>query len=482
MTKVIKIVTIVSCFLLSIHANAEKLDLETAIKKLINYYPTLKIAQLKMQQANLEIDSVKSQLSWDLNGSVGVSHDVSAFSTPYDRFEAAANISRKLESGHSMGVSGRYQYSDDSFVLNNSFPNPSESLNLDLNYRVPLGRGEGNNGYQQSLAIAEMQKNIEALNKKEILKALTQQVVNLFYDIDNTEQRLIYTESSIKRSKRLRNYISRNMELGIYEEKDILESEAQMLKVIAEKENLILALDGQKHVLRKLLGINIGVPINLIDTAVSSSNGTEDELLMLAENDSPILQIKKYLLDISDAKIISGMDVNSAQKDIVFSVGARSLYGDSSSGNVSEEDYSAQLRFEYNYDLGNKSYTSKIGKIKKEKNIAIEDLRLSKNEVKYTLNSLLDKINRQKIVKGRLRQHKEISQKKYNEAMRRYKKGRIDTTDLIRFENDLHIVSLDYVSSDINLSHSQVNLALLTGNLWASLGMRDIVDNIGKAQ
>ena len=90
-----------------------------------------------------------------------------------------------------------------------------------------------------------------------------------------------------------------------------------------------------------------------------------NELLIAAENDYPQLQIKQRLLEISDANIMAALDENSDQKDIVLSVGARSLYGDSETESVSEEDYAAQLRFEYNYDLGSKSYISRIEKIKK---------------------------------------------------------------------------------------------------------------------
>ena len=450
---------------------AENLNLAAAIKKLNAYYPTLKIAQLKAQQASWEIESIKSRLSWGLNGAVGVTHDVSAFSTPFDRFEATANISRKLESGHTVGISGGYKYNDDSFVINNSFPNPSQALNLDLNYRVPLGQGENNTSYHQSLTIAELQKRIEQLNEKAILKSLTEQVINLFYEIENTEKLMVYTESSIKRSQRLKNYISRNKEIGIYEKKDVLESEAQLLKVISERESLRLAISEQKHALRKLLGIESNLPISLIIEDVPFNDLETTELLIAAENDYPQLQIKQHLLEVSDARIISALDENSDQKDIVFSIGARSLYGDSSTDSVSEEDYAAQLRFEYNYDLGQKSYTSKIEKTKKEKDIALQEIRLNKNEIKYQLNALLDKINKQKIVLERLTQHKKVSQEKYNEAMQRYKKGRIDTTDLIRFENDLHISNLDYSSANINLSHSEMNLALLTGRIWKVLGM-----------
>lgn len=451
--------------------NAEELTLAGAVNKLKNYYPSLKIAQIKAQQANLEIETIKSQLDWSLNGSVAMTHDVSAFSTPYDRFEAGGSVSRKLESGHTMGISGRYQYNDDSFVINNSFPNPSQSVNLDLSYRVPLGRGENNTIYNQSLMIADIQRNIEKLNEKSILKSLLEQVINLFYEIDNTEKRLNYTQLSINRSERLRDYISRNKQLGIYENKDVLQADAQLLKVKADRENLLLLLSEQKYALIKLLGISSdeNITLKIEDAPVIGLSG--DALLMAVVNDHPQLHIKKHLVEASDARIISALNENNDQKDIIFSIGARSLYGDANTDSVSEEDYAAQLKFEYKYDLGKRSYNAKIDKVKKEKDIALQEVALIESDIKYQLNALLYKINKQQDILNQLKKHKVISQEKYDDANQRYKKGRIDTTDLIKFESDLHSANLDYAAININLSRSRMNMALLSGMIWDMLAL-----------
>ncbi|MGD8811815.1 MAG: TolC family protein, partial [Thioalkalispiraceae bacterium] len=348
---------------------------------------------------------------------------------------------------------------------------PSQSLNLDLNYRVPLGRGENNTIYQQAKTIAELQQRIEQLNEKNILKSLVEQVINLFYEIENNERRLQYTESSIDRSRRLKNYIARNMQLGIYENKDVLEAQAQLLKVISEKETLALAVSEQKNALRKLLGLEPGSSLELAIEKVISMELVADQLLAEAEGDAAELQIKQRQLEISDARIISALNENSDQKDIVFSVGARTLYGDSTTESVSEEDYAAQLKFEYNYDLGKKSYKSNIEKIKKDKDIALQEIRLNKDEIRYRLNALLDKIQRQEKVLQKLTRHMKVSEEKYNDALQRHRKGRINTTDLIGFENDLHLASLDYSSASINLSLTKMNLALFTGRLWNTLGI-----------
>ena len=470
--KSLKQISYILCMLIPGSVIADSLTLSQAVRRLMDYYPTLQVAKLKTDQANWEIKNVKNQLSWKLNGSAGIVHDVSAFGTPFDRFEASANVNRVLSSGHSLGFSGRYQYNDDSFVLNNSFPNPSQSLDFDVNYRIPLGKGEGNASYHQSVIIAEAQKVIERLNEKAILKSLTANVINLFHEIDNLQQRINYTDASIQRSKRLKQYIVRNKELGIYEEKDVLESEAQLLKVLAERENILLAITEQKNSLRKLLGLEAQELIDIKLGSYPVSTRSSNELIKKAENDDPQLRIRNKSLVIADANIQSSLSQNSDKKDIVFSVGARTLYGDSESDSVSEEDYAAQLRFEYEYDLGNHAYTSRIEKAKRQKDITIQEIRLAKDELKYQLFALLDKLEKQRALIVKLKQHNKVSREKLLEAEARYKQGRIDTTNLIQFENDFHLANLDLSAAETSLSQSETSLALLVGDLLPQLNIQ----------
>lgn len=471
MTIQLRLIYLVCGLVLTANINAEVLTLSTAVKRLTDYYPTLQIAKLKVDQASWEIKNVKNQLSWKLNGSTGMVHDISVFGTPYDRFDATANFNRKLESGHSLGFSGRYEYNDESFVLNNSFPNPSQSLDFDINYRIPFGQGEANTGYHQSVLIAESQKEIESLNEKAILKSLTANIITLFHEIDNIQQRLNYTQAAIKRSRRLKQYIVRNKEIGIYEQKDVLESEAQLLKVIAERESLQLALIEQKNTLRRLLGIKPGETLVIKPEKISISGLLQQDLLKKAEDSDPELQVRKKLLDIADANIQISLNENSDKKDLVFSLGARSLYGDSETSSVSEEDYAAQIRFEYQYDLGNHAYTSRIEKAKRQKDIALQEIRLKKDELKYQLKANLDRIRKQRALIVKYEQHNKVSRDKLYDASARHKQGRIDTTQLIQFENDLHLADLDLSSARTDLLKSEASLSLLLGELLPRLNI-----------
>jgi outer membrane protein TolC len=280
---------------------------------------------------------------------------------------------------------------------------------------------------------------------------------------------MLYTKASIQRSRRLKQYITRNKELGLYEDKDVLEANAQLLKVIAERESISLALSEQKNTLRKLLGMETDSLIDINMNRLPSHGLDEDELLSSAKNDDPLLQIKMRTLDIADANIRIALNENSDKKDMVFSLGARTLNGDSATESISEEDYAAQIRFEYEYDLGRHVYTSRIEKIKRQKDIALQEVRLNQDSIKYELTALLDKIKKQRSLIEKLRQHQQVSNNKLNDAMNRYKQGRIDTTRLIQFENDLHLANLDLSSANTNLSHSEINLALLTGRLLPQL-------------
>ena len=85
------------------------------------------------------------------------------------------------------------------------------------------------------------------------------------------------------------------------------------------------------------------------------------------------------------------------------------------------------------------------------------------------LTALLDRIGKQRSLIQKLTQHEQVSKRKFTEAIKRYRQGRIDTTDIIQFENDLHLASLDLSSAKTNLLQSKANLSLLVGQLLPQL-------------
>ena len=69
----IKVKLILSLLVLNapFYAQAEQLEFEQVLQKVIDHYPSVKSAALQLERARQENIKAESQLSWQLNGNAG---------------------------------------------------------------------------------------------------------------------------------------------------------------------------------------------------------------------------------------------------------------------------------------------------------------------------------------------------------------------------------------------------------------------------
>ena len=173
------------------HAIAAEKDLSLtfsqALQKVIDTYPTLDIARLQVQRARQDMLKIESTLGW---------HDVSTFGVPSDVADAFAGLNRTLRSGDSLGISGAYRYEDSTTTISPLLPNPSERINLDLNYRMPFGQGRDNPKYVQGRVTAEATVLLQKANELSIREQLAIQTQELFYGAASVRAQLATARST----------------------------------------------------------------------------------------------------------------------------------------------------------------------------------------------------------------------------------------------------------------------------------------------
>src|SRR5690606_31870640 len=125
-------------------------------------------------------------------------------------------------------------------------PNPLQSINVDARYRLPLRQGADNAEYRQALVTAEA--GIEAAQAQfgAVRDALVRQVADLFYAASLTYARLRNARDAIERAERLRAFVQRNVRLGVAEDKDRLQAEAQLRARLTELRALQALWDNQR--------------------------------------------------------------------------------------------------------------------------------------------------------------------------------------------------------------------------------------------
>lgn len=451
---------------------AGALTFSQALQKVIDTYPTLDIARLQVEQARQDMLKVESTLGWQLAAQGGINHDVSTFGIPADAADAFASLNRTLRSGDSLGVSGSYRYEDSSATISPLLPNPSERINLDLNYRMPFGQGKDNPQYVQGRVTAEATVIQQKANELSIREQLARQTQEVFYSAASVRAQLATAQSSVDRAKRLKRYVSERLELGLAEEKDILQSDAQLQSRLSDLRTLQVAWEQQRTTLNRLMGRPWDAEFTpLLDTKPLMIPKSEPKPVLLkeAEANSPGLLTNQALVIQNEADLQLRRDNRKDKIDVVVSVGGRTASGDNATGFVEEDDLAGGVRLEYQQALDKRGLDAGIYQAQLNLQIARQDERKIRDDLHYSVTGLLAEVEANQVSLVAYQRRVVSEEKKVNEALERYRVGREATDRLIQFENEMQVARLALEQDRIALERRLINLSILLGRIWQSV-------------
>ena len=449
-------------------AHAQSLAFEQVLAQAAAADAALRIARLELERAQLEIDRVESGLGWFANGSLGIGRETNIFGLPSDRIGASAGFERRLPSGGTVGLGVDAAREESDFTLSPFLPNPADSVRADASYRVPLRQGKGGVGYYEGLEAAAAGVAAARAELRSARDALAQQASQLFYAAAFTYERLQNAEAAVARAQRLRRFVRRNLELGISEEQDRLQAEAQLRARIAESRALRVQWENQHIALNRLMER----PWDSRWTpAVVDEPSAElpplPALVARALSASPDLERERARLRAAESVIARTRDSVQDQVDLVFSVGGRRLSGDIPAGEVSESAAIASVRLEYRAALDNRGAAAELSQAFLSRDIARERLDAIETSLRYNVASLAAEIEalESALAQALARQRAEAA--KLEEATERHESGRATTADLIQFENDYEAAALAAEQQAIELARRIRELERVTGRLWA---------------
>jgi outer membrane protein TolC len=446
---------------------AEPLTLGQALQNVVDTYPSLEVAHMQLQRAQQDRLQVESQLGWILGAQLGASHDLSPFTgTPSDSANLSTSLNRGLASGGSIGITGSYDYVDSSFSFP-GLPNPSYTGRVDLTLRKPLAKGAGNPDYKQSLVSADASAAMAHANARAARDQIAQQTMSLFYGAALTWAQLQNARDGVLRAERLKKYVHSNARLGLAEDKDILQSEAQLRAQSAQVDALQAAWDSQRTSLNRLMGRPAKeefVPV--LPPATLEPDSDADAVYQEALAYSPDLARIQAQADISKAQLVRARNASRSQLDLVLGLGGGNKQGPSTPSSVNESDYAASVRLEYQKPLDRRGADASVTQAQLDHSIALRQLQATKDDLRYNIDGLLQDLNKSHdaVKSQELRVDAETS--KLKDAEHRYRQGRADTTQLIQFENDLFLARLALEQQRITLLQKQFSLNLLRGTLW----------------
>lgn len=447
----------------------EALSYETVVGNVIRTYPNLESAALQIEQSLLELDRINSTLGWQARATTLASHDVGLAGTPTDVLQANGSLSRLLKSGDTVSVDASYVRSDDEFVFTPALPNPSNDSAVNLRYRKPLLKGAGNIAYKSSLQAAKSGIEISKAEESELKDVLAGQVASLYFALATTEVNLANTRDGIKRLRRLQKFVIQNKKLGVSGEEDVLQAQARLDRKLAELKILEAARNQQIYNLNRLMHIPASKRYRTtLDYSVPDLPHRQvlrDQIF----DYSPALNKTRNNRKIAESSIAIQRDAQKDTVDLILSVGARSKIGESETDDINETDMAGLVGVEYAAPIDKSGLRASLRQAILSRDIADNQIRTIGDDLDYDLDRLLGDIRDLNISVASNRTYLNAEKKSFDDAINRYQSGRINTDELIRFEENLSIAEILLATQRVNLIQSVNEIQRLRGEIWADI-------------
>lgn len=459
----------------SASSQAETLSPEQVLQRVIDHYPSVTIAAIEIERARQSTKVADSQLGWQLQAQAGAERGVGLFGTTSDNLTLGAGVSRLLDSGSSLTIEGAIRHEDSETVFSPTIPNPATSSSFGVSYRQPLSRNTSLRTYEEAKIAARLELDLAKAESDESYDLLALQVIDLYFSAAVLRARIDNVEESIVRTKRLQRYINNNASIGISEEKDVLQVNAQLHSLLAQRKNLETTWMQQMVSLNRLMERPWNADISTRYEIVSTKDDFET-LFLNARSYSPKIKLLDAQLSLADSVIRTRREERESDFDLVLFAGGQNYAGDNVTGSTSESDLTGGLRFEYKETIDKSGVDAKLYQAQLERNRVLQDRKLLLENLHYDLSSILAEI---KANDSALEAHEKSLKSeniKVDEAMKRYRSGRIDIDVLITFEDQLSQAKLSLELQRISLVQRHYKLKIMLGQLWNKIRKPEFQD------
>lgn len=458
---------------------AQQLTLQQVLQKVIDHYPSIRLATLQVEKAHEDSIRAESQLSWQLNANAGVARETSLIGTATDRVNLGAGLSRRLQSGGDLGFNASVLRDDaeDSFAP--TIPNPSTKTRLDINYRHPLQQGSENSQYEESKTAAMAALQLAQGETIGLYDRLASEVLEVYLAAATTSVRIQNMDKAIERSQRLKDYIASEVSLGLSEEKDSLQIDARLASNRADKQSLQVLWQQQMVSLNRLMDrpwqmefvplVELEQPVLKQQALKQDIQKSYDELYARAmQQDAALKQIEARLL-LADSTIRLSRDKRQDKLDLVMYLGNETNQGDVAVGDFDESQMVGGVSLEFRGGLDKSGLDAELRQAHLERELVLQDKKLLLQNLQYRLASLQAEIQSSQAAVQAFASSVRAESAKLREATQRYKDGRVETDRIIDFEAQLSSAELAYELQKIELARRYYQLDLLIGSIWQTV-------------
>lgn len=467
--------------------SAEPISLADVIRETLANHPDLPIAGIGVSMAEAEQQRINGALDLVVSANIGYSDEKSPTTSPFAANQTQSgnffgSVVKPLESGGSLTGSLNYNRTKLNYPLSvptafQSTINPIYSHQIDLTYRYPLLRGNGNPAYHEQLTAAEKDETSARWQVEMLREGLAAQAVALYFQLAVEELNLNIATEAIARSKRLLKYQKYREQFGLIEKADRLQAEALLATRRMEKSSAEAAVVQARTALNRLMlrpGDTVMTPS--VDEQVIAPETLSvmkiDTLLANAESRRPVFKSLQARLNAAESRLNVAKDQHDTQIDLVGQIGSRAL--ESTAGKAAGQGFNLKDRFigvsiEMSDAIGGNATAAAI----QQAELTRQKVLLEKIQAKVSLESdLADALSRLRSGNRTLKSAKaraKAESRKFDAEMKRYREGRSNTATIIQFEGDLRIAELQVALHQTSMQMATHQLMLAEGTLFDHL-------------
>lgn len=451
--------------------SAEQLDLATVLQRINNTYPSLRIAAKQVEKSHQDVIAAESQLGWNISAQAGLKHDLGFLNTVSDTTSLGLNFAKQLESGSSLTIGTNFSNSDtvDSTIpagLGSAIVDPSQAVDLDLSYRMPLGKGGDYSPYQFARANSEAGVLMARAVKAATYDQIANQVVDLYFATAQLQFQKDSAKKAVKRAEEQLSFMQKNKRLGLAEDRELLLSSAQLRAARLELENTNRMWSRQRTSLNRLMGTSWDNEFRLQVETPAFPPRDFKTLNGDIEQYSPALQQNLAQKLMAEAAIQKAQNDRENKFDIVTSVGSRTR---TTSDGSNESGTSYGIMFEYQLPVDKSGFDAKLYQARIDHDIAEDNIRQLKDDLRYNLSALLAELNSSEKAVKYSQNRLKLEQQRYQEVKQRYARGRADTSQMIMSEGELAFGEFSLQQQQIELAKRATQLQVMRGTFWSSV-------------
>jgi len=344
--------------------------------------------------------------------------------------------------------------------------NHSRTYSVVLNRPLLRGFGRRVTGIDVDLNKLDYEIALELFRSE--MNSFIAKLADLYYDLYFDLENLRVQEQAYQRAQKQFEDTKHDIEMGVIPEQEIYLVEENVVEFEIKKESAKRDISYTELEIRNLLNLDPGdeISIRASDSLEIRKNETLDfsKSLEILRNCNPNFKIKNLYLRKSQMN--TDFYRNQLLPILDFQVEYNFQRGPK---NYERDTYNAGFLYEFPLSRSSRDAEFKKSKFEVRKSeVAVQDVETSMG---YDLRKLYLDIEFQKNVfqaKGKAR---ELSQKKLDAEMEKYRNGISTLADIVRFQRELENSTIDEIQTQILLNKYYIERLLLEGTLYKEFGI-----------